>query len=373
MRAFERGELAGVSLTWRNGPFQVAAGEAFRMPICVANGSALTLGEHRYFHPHPLYLGYRWFEASGAPVPPDNYVTQIWRAIAPGQHRIVNVRIIAPRAPGRYVLLVMLRLGDIRWYDGQSEVRPVALEIEVRDDLGTLPYPISYYEESVYSQNGEDGILRELFLRVGFTNRFVVDFGADDGIECNAAYWLHQYRWDGLLIEAAADKFALLAHNYRTYAGVRVANEFVTVDNIAAIFRRENVPVEFDLLSIDIDGNDYWVWEALAEYRPRVVVIEYNPTFVPPQLWVMAYDPDHVFERAHPNYHSASLESLALLGGRLGYALLGTDSNEVNAFFVRDDLLELSRFPGLSAAQAYRRGPRPPGWEPNYEGPYVEQ
>src|SRR6185437_13950018 len=111
-----------------------------------------------------------------------------------------------------------------------------------------------------------------------------------------------------------------------TYAGihrVRPANAYVTVENIAELFRANGVPAEPDLLSIDVDGNDYWLWEALEAYRPRVVVMEYNAAHVPPDRWVLPYDPDHRW--AGDDVYGASLAALEELGKRKGYALLGTD------------------------------------------------
>jgi hypothetical protein len=113
-----------------------------------------------------------------------------------------------------------------------------------------------------------------------------------------------------------------------------------------------------------------------VEYRPRVVIIENNRAFKPPTLWVMAYNPNHAWNpHGNRNYCGASLESHARLGKRLGYALLGTDANDINAIFVRRDLLERVRFPELTAAEAYHSGEQtwPPGWQPRYEGPFVEQ
>ena len=120
-----------------------------------------------------------------------------------------------------------------------------------------------------------------------------------------------------------------------------------------SIFTDHGVPTEFDLLSIDIDGNDYWVWESLHVYKPRLVIIEYNSSYPPPQKMVIPYNPSFTWDGT--DYFGASLTSLALLGTRLGYALLGTDSRGVNAFFIREDLLSIStlRLQELPPEQAY--------------------
>lgn len=208
---------------------------------------------------------------------------------------------------------------------------------------------INQYERKVSSQNGEDGIIAEILNRIGTTNKFFVEFGADYGIECNTAV-LIRAGWKGLMIEADPSRHLALKSNYIGYP-VITRNEFITAENIADIFRSADVPTEFDLLSIDIDGNDYWAWKALAEYKPRVVVIEYNCYYVPPQKWVLKYNPTHEFQDT--TYYGASLTSLAILGEQLGYSLVGTESRGVNAFFIRNDELEKSGFKKLTPKEAY--------------------
>jgi hypothetical protein len=114
-------------------------------------------------------------------------------------------------------------------------------------------------------------------------------------------------------------------------------NAFITVENINRLISEDGgISGEIDLLSVDIDGNDYWIWEKITCIKPRVVVIEYNAKFPPPCEWVMDYDPNHIWDES--DKHGASLKSLELLGNRLGYSLVGTNMNGVNAFFVRKDL-----------------------------------
>ncbi|GAC1419476.1 MAG: hypothetical protein NVSMB5_11370 [Candidatus Velthaea sp.] len=212
---------------------------------------------------------------------------------------------------------------------------------------------VNGYERKIFSQNGEDGILREIFRRIGAPQRYFVEFGVEDGLECNSARLSRTLQWSGLLIEGDAEKFRLLEANYRAFPAIKREQAFITRDNIAAIFTAARVPLEFDLLSIDIDGNDYYIWDALAGagYRPRIVIIEYNSTRPPAERWVMRYNPDHRWRG--DGYWGASLASLEALGRTRGYALIGTDEKGVNAFFVRDDLLALSGFARRSAIDAY--------------------
>ncbi len=213
--------------------------------------------------------------------------------------------------------------------------------------------PIASFEFKATSQNGEDGILVELFRQLGVNEPFFVEFGAQAGVECNARNLVFSYGWAGVMMEGDAQQFLALQDNYKTVERVKTEHAFITKENALEIFRCAGIPEEFDLLSIDIDGNDYWIWEALLEnYRPRVVVMEVNGSYAPPQRWVMAYNPAHAWR--HDNYYGASLQSLADLGARCGYGLVGMESAGVNAFFVRDDLVERCGFPALSAELAFR-------------------
>ncbi|MBG9944223.1 hypothetical protein ABE237_16080 [Brevibacillus formosus] len=232
---------------------------------------------------------------------------------------------------------------------------------------------LNRYERRVYSQNGEDGIIEEIFSRIGTTsNRYCVEFGVGDGSECMIKNLVTQHGWSGLAMEGDLNCCHKMAADYAAYPQVKIKNELTTKENIARLLEENGVPKEFDLLSIDIDGNDYWVWQALSAYTPRLVVIEYNASFPPPQKMVIVYQPD--FKWGGTTYFGASLSSLAILGTRLGYALVGTDSKGVNAFFVRRDLLLQSGFPERTPEQAYH----PPrygavdGGHPHQYGPYLE-
>ena len=186
------------------------------------------------------------------------------------------------------------------------------------------------YAASVHSQGGEDGVLLRLFEKIGVCNRYFVEFGAWDGLHLsNTANLRLQHDWSGLLLEGSdrAD-------------GDLVKREVVDAENIESLFARYGVPEEFDLLSIDIDGNDYWVWKAISRYSPRVVIVEYNIFFLAEIAKTIAYDPGHVWDREdHCFYHGASLAAFDKLAREKGYALLHTDVYCPNAIFVRRDLL----------------------------------
>lgn len=198
---------------------------------------------------------------------------------------------------------------------------------------------LNQYEYQVYSQNGEDGIIAEIFNRIGITNKYFVEFGAENGMANNTTYLMLK-DWTGAWIEANSNiieeiesKFGMLIRNNK----LLLKKAFITVENIESLFKELNVPKDFDLLSIDIDGNDYWVWKAIKNYSPRVVVIEYNAMFVPHDELIMKYNPDHVWKGS--SYFGASLKSMEILGHTKGYKLVGCNFIGANAFFVREDLV----------------------------------
>jgi len=228
------------------------------------------------------------------------------------------------------------------------------------------------FERRVFSQNGEDGIIAEILRRIGSPTRYFVEFGAENGTEGNCVRLAREEGWQGLFLEADPAKYAALASGYRDAPGIRAVQSRVTDQNIEDLLASNSVPAEFDVLSIDIDGNDYWVWAAIRRWRPRLVVIEYNAAYPPPRTWVMKPNPEHVWDGT--TYYGASLASLAKLGREKGYVLVATNSIGVNAFFVRAELATPDRF--LDPAVHYHYsppayGPHGAGHPPG-DGPFVE-
>ncbi|MGD9720037.1 MAG: hypothetical protein AB7O59_02340 [Pirellulales bacterium] len=203
-------------------------------------------------------------------------------------------------------------------------------------------------ERKVHSQNGEDGVLEAIFARLGTTNKYFVEFGCGDGTECNSAFLLEQ-GWRGLMMDSAG-----VSNNPRA----TIHAEFITAENINALFQKYGVPPQFDLLSIDIDGNDFWVWREIAA-RPRVVVIEYNSHVPPDVCSAIVYDP--AFQSNGTDYFGASLLALELLGREKGYTLIHCERAGVNAFFVAHEALPHG-FQSSPIARLYR----PPNY--NYQG-----
>lgn len=189
------------------------------------------------------------------------------------------------------------------------------------------------------SQYDADGILAEIFRRIGEEHRSFVEFGTGDGLENNTAYLLGQ-GWRGLWLEGDETMHQAQLRNYPAAieAGrLRCVRSFLTRENINEVIRSAGSSGPIDLLSVDIDGNDYHLWEALTVVEPRVVVAEYNAYVPPPLRWVMAYNPTYEWDQ-RSTYFGASLASFEALAKRKGLRLVGCDIVGLNAFFVREDL-----------------------------------
>lgn len=190
--------------------------------------------------------------------------------------------------------------------------------------------PLRAHERNVTSQCGEDGVIAYVLEQIGERDRWCVEFGAADGVfASNTRTLIESLAYSAVLIEADPVRFAALQ---RTYAGrdgvtpLRRVVGFEGSDRLDAILSATPVPPDFDLLSIDIDGNDYHVWEALTHYHPKLVVIEYNPT-IPNEV-------DFVQLRDLAVRQGSSLTAIARLGAAKGYRLV--HATVVNAIFVRE-------------------------------------
>jgi hypothetical protein len=195
------------------------------------------------------------------------------------------------------------------------------------------------YKADVYSQTGEDGIIEAILSRIGDRDHWCVEFGAWDGQHLsNTRNLIEAYDYRAVLIEGDVTRFAALTKFYKSNDRIFTLNEFVGFDDesgLDVLLRKTPIPADFDFLSIDIDGNDYHVWNAARQYRPKLVAIEYNPT-IPTEC--------HFVQQPDPQVNQgSSLFALTALATAKGYQLACV--LQFNAFFVRDDL-----FPRLEIA-----------------------
>lgn len=188
------------------------------------------------------------------------------------------------------------------------------------------------YERKVYSQNGEDGIIEYIFNSIGTTNKIAVEIGVSAGLNGseNNSMYLSSQGWKAYWFDCL--------DNNSIPDNCTFTKEILTADNVVDIFKKLDIPKNIDLLSIDIDGNDYHIREALHDYKPTVCVMEYNGCINGNDEYIMPRNDNYFWPGISDRSFGASLKSLTIQAERLGYDLVYCESMGVNAFFIRKDV-----------------------------------
>ena len=207
-----------------------------------------------------------------------------------------------------------------------------------------LPRParLAEVEFKVFSQFGEDGILQHLIHATGAAPDTFVEFGVEDYRESNTRFLLQGLGWRGLVLDAGEEHVrSIRARDLYWRHDLTAVQAFVDRDNIEGLLARHGFAGPLGVLSIDIDGNDYWVWEAIRAADPTIVVVEYNSVFGADRAVVVPYDPAFRRGAAHSShlYWGASIAAFCRLADAKGYACVGSNGAGNNAFFVRRDRL----------------------------------
>jgi len=206
---------------------------------------------------------------------------------------------------------------------------------------GRVIRDLSEVEFSVSSQWGEDGIVEWLVANVDVPNKRFVEFGAENFREANCRFLLKNRGWKGLVFDADERNIAAITSEPGYWRHDLTAKQaFVTVANIDALIREAGFGGPLGILSIDIDGNDYWIWEAITSVQPAIVICEFNAVLGDMRPIVVPYDSAFRRLRAHfsGQYFGASIAALKSLARAKGYTFVGTNSNGVNAFFLKEEL-----------------------------------
>lgn len=195
-------------------------------------------------------------------------------------------------------------------------------------------------EFKVFSQFGDDGIIQYLIHNLDIDTQIFIEFGVEDYTEANTRFLLINNNWKGLIIDCDKGYIDKIKNEevYWKY-DLTAACSFVTCENINHIFESNGFAGEVGILSIDIDGNDYWVWESIKAVSPIVVIVEYNSVFGSDFALTVPYSPKFHRTNAHFSnlYWGCSLKALTHLGRKKGYYFIGSNSNGNNAYFVRKD------------------------------------
>ena len=197
-------------------------------------------------------------------------------------------------------------------------------------------------EFRVFSQWGEDGLIQYLLRRVPIERQIFVEFGVENYTESNTRFLLTNNHWAGLIIDGSAENIAFVKRDPIYWAtNLKAENAFITRENINDLISKNGITGDIGLLSVDIDGNDYWILDSIDTISPRIIICEYNSHFGPTAKVTTPYDPSFTREAAHFSkiYYGASIAALNALASRKGYSLVASNSAGNNVVFVRSDSL----------------------------------
>jgi hypothetical protein len=225
-----------------------------------------------------------------------------------------------------------LSSGDSVFLAGQSAARQVR-GIEKLDSLWDAEFRVS-------SQWGEDGIIEWLVHNLNDMPETFMEFGVENYCEANTRFLLQHRNWRGLVIDGSGENVDYIRQDPISWRhDLTAVFAFVTRDNINSIISGAGFEGELGILSIDIDGVDYWIWEAIDCVNPHILIVEYNSVFGDRVALSVPYRPDFVRGRAHYSnlYYGLSIRAAEFLAAKRGYSFVGTNSAGSNAFFVRND------------------------------------
>ena len=237
-----------------------------------------------------------------------------------------------------------------------TRVQEALGRIEMRQVHAAMAESPSQAEFRVFSQWGEDGIIQYLIQHVPIERPIFVEFGVENYVESNTRFLLTNNQWSGLVMDGSQENIEYIKRDTIYWAtNLKAECSFITKDNINELLRRNGIAGDIGILSVDIDGNDYWVWQAIDVISPRIVICEYSSQFGPTAQVTTPYDPEFVRGEAHYSkvYYGASISALNALAVSKGYSLVAGNRTGNNIFFVRNDLLGTMRV--LTPAEAYRR------------------
>ena len=217
-------------------------------------------------------------------------------------------------------------------------------------DPSTLPYPerLTTQRFRLSSQNQEDGLTLALLHEAGPTTRRFVEIGS--GLSGgNGGFLAREWGWSGLMVDGHQEHMQQVARRFPMATAVAA---WVTRDNINQLIAEHGFSGEVDLFSLDLDGSDYWIWDAMTACSARVVILEYNSMFGPERAVTVPYQAEFDRRRHHSMYYGASLTALTRVSARKGYRLVAVEPSGVNAFFLRHDVAP--HVPACDPSRAYR-------------------
>jgi hypothetical protein len=214
--------------------------------------------------------------------------------------------------------------------------------------------PINKYEFKVFSQWGDDGIIQYLINRLEIPNKTFIEFGVENYTEANTLFLLLNNNWQGFIMDGSKSNMEQVKNSELYWKfDLKIQDAFITSENINSLIQSTGFSKDIGILSIDIDGNDYWVWNAINDINPVIVIVEYNSILGVGKPWSIPYSADFVRNKAHFSnlYYGCSLLSLCDLAEKKGYYFVGCNEAGNNSYFVRQD--KIGNLKPLNAEEGY--------------------
>ncbi len=227
--------------------------------------------------------------------------------------------------------------------DNSDQIKILVSRLLIENNLENKKIKdIKTVEFKVFSQFGDDGIIQYLIHSLNLPPNLqnFIEFGVSDYWESNTRFLLVNNNWRGLILDCSKESIDYIQNDKIYWMHDLTARcEFVDKDNVNKIFIREGFSGDIGLLSLDIDGNDYWVWEKINAVSPIILILEYNSVFGIDNAISIPYQRDFYRTKAHPSnlYWGASLKALYELSKAKGYTFLGCNSAGNNSYFIRND------------------------------------
>ena len=240
--------------------------------------------------------------------------------------------------------------------DNQNEIKKLLGETALKEEKEANN--INDYELKIFSQFGEDGIIDYLIKSLKIEEKNFIEFGVENYEEANTRFLLESRNWSGLIFDSSKEHIDFIkGKNYYWKQNLIAKCEFITSENINSLIQEHNGDREVGFLSIDVDGNDYWIWKAINGIIPKIVVIEYNARLGKKKSIVTPYKKDFNRIKEHHSsiYFGASLMAIYKLAKEKNYSLVGTNINGSNAFCVHNDVLKNSNIKSLSPEQCFHK------------------
>ncbi len=221
-----------------------------------------------------------------------------------------------------------------------EEIKLILGKILININLEKNPTDISEIEFKIFSQFGDDGIIQFILSKLDLEDKYknFIEFGVENYEESNTRFLLFNNNWSGLVIDSSQKNIDKIKNsNFFWKFDLDAICSFITRDNINTLIANSKINKNIGLLSIDIDGNDYWVWEKIEEIDPHLVIIEYNSNFGFKNKITVPYEENFIRNKAHFSnlYWGASLEALKFLGEKKNYKFICTNSAGNNAYFIK--------------------------------------